>query len=165
MVEITLGDTVVPVIPQKWAYLARHLSQAIREAYARGEGLETSELLEFVGAGAYDVLAALIPGLEKRMSRDMFMDEDTSPTVPEIRLAFRTACEVNEISDLPGMLGKAMGRTGIDLARATALERMAASTDSQISPSTNGDSPSPSSMTTDPTLTESTDSPSPGSPA
>lgn len=160
-IEVQLGDVTVPVYPQRWAYLANRCSKALQEAFARGGDTTADDILDFVGGGAYEVLSALIPNLEKRMTRAEFMDPEQCPTVPEIRKAFRVACEVNEVHDLPGVLGKALGPAGVNFLRASALEKMAeASTDSPASPSESGESNSTSSTPSSPTLTESTDSPS-----
>jgi hypothetical protein len=159
MQEITLGGVTVPVYPQRWAYLANRAGKAVQSALARGDGLSGDSLMQFLGEGAFDVLAGLIPNLEAAgMTRERFMDEQNAPTIPEIRSAFKVACDVNEISDLPGMLGKALGPEGTRFARASLLEQ--AFTGSATSPSPNGGSPSESSTATGPTPVESTDSPS-----
>lgn len=159
--HIKLGDVTAPVYAQKIGRLARKLPTTLVEQFATATDSGTDGLLEQLGGSAYSVLCVLVPALEKRMTQDEFLDEEHGATVPELRAAFRTACEVNEISDLPGMLGKVLGPAGTALLRAQAFETMLGSGESSTSPSTIGESESTSSGTSPRTETASEVSPSP----
>lgn len=180
--EIMLGEVTVPVTPQRWAYLANRCGKTLADIFASGEGIgDVDEFLAFVGEGAYDLLAAVCPALGKRMPRYTFMgygsqaamdageyddEQDTGPTFPQIRDAFSAVVEVNGLHDIPGLLGKAIGPSGMELARAQMLLKVSESTVSPNSPSQSGESDSTSSTTTDPTADgASEDSPSPASAA
>jgi hypothetical protein len=162
MQEVTLGEITIPAYPQRIGRLSRRLPAAIVARLGDTDGLDGENVADWLGDGVYDVLCVLLPNLEKRMTREEFLGEDTSPTVPEVRNALRVAIEVNEIGDLPGMLGKLLGPTGVGYLRATALEGMtkAAATSSPSSPSASGDLGSMTSTTSDPISTVTEDSPS-----
>ena len=175
-VEVTLGEVTVPVYPQRHAYLTRRIAPAIQAAVARGEGVTADSFLDFAGEGVYDLLSALMPNLEKRMPRWQFLgfgseqamtdnayepDDDTSPTLPEIREAFVVAIKANGIDEL-AKLGKVIDPR---LIRAQVNSAIANSIDSQNSPPTNGGSPLTTSGTKAPTSTPSEDSPSDASAA
>ncbi|HZL18624.1 MAG TPA: hypothetical protein VFG23_12855 [Polyangia bacterium] len=162
--EVTLGDVTVPVYPARWRYIENRLGDVMTALVERGEGIEADAILSYVGEGAYDLLTALIPNLAKRLTREEYMDEETCPTVPEIRAAIRVALEVNELSDLPGMVGKALGPAGVNYLRADLLQKMV-SGDSPSSPAESGDSQPTSSGPTSPTSTENEGSPTPVSPS
>ena len=174
--RVTLGSVEVDVFPQRHAYLVRRIGPAVQAVLDRGQAVTADNLLAFVGEGAYDVLSALIPNLEKRMPRWQFLgygsqaacdtgeyDDavDESPSLPEIREAFVVAARVNGIDEL-AKLGKVIDPR---LIRAQVNSAIANSIDSPTSPVMSGGSDSTSSGVTSPTLTESGDSPSPVSPA
>lgn len=183
-VEVSLGGVTVPVIPQKHAYISHRLGPAIQSAVEGGEGLTGDRIGDWLGAGAYEALSALVPTLPAAIPLHVFQgyptveayeagdfDEAVSehlagcPTIPEIDEAFAVAMRVNGIDKLVE-LGKAIaGPSGLALLRAQAMASIADSISSPTSPSTTGESDSTSSGTTVPTSTESEDSPSPASPA
>ena len=180
-VEITLGGVTVPVIPQRHAYIQHRIGPAIQAAIDAGEGLSNDKLGEWLGAGAYGVLSALIPTLPALIPEHIFQgyvsadayaagqfDEDAvehlagCPTIAEIDEAFRTAMQVNGIAKLVE-LGK--GLIDPKLAKALVSQKIAESINSPTSLSPNGESDSTSSGTPPPTWIKSEDSPSPVSPA
>lgn len=123
--EVTLGDVTVPVYPQRHAYLANRLGKTLQGFVESGEEVSTENFIAFLGGGAYDVLAALIPALPSRLPRHVFagfpseeaMDEgtydeisDKSPTFPEIVSAFEAAWRVNRF-DVLGKLGSLVDPT------------------------------------------------------
>jgi len=168
---VTLGNVEVPIYAQRHAYLARRIGPAVQAVIDRGQAVTADNLLAFAGDSAYDVLAALIPNLEKRMPRWQFLgygsqaaldaDEyddtvDVSPSLPEIREAFVVAARVNGIDEL-AKLGKVIDPR---LIRAQVNSAIANSIDSPSLPATSGGSDSTTSGATSPISTESEASPS-----
>lgn len=176
MPEITLGDTTVPVYPERHARLSRKLGPAFVRALSRGEGIDADKLMVAAGDGAYDALAALISNLEKKLPRYRFMgypsqtaydageyDEDLdewSPSLPEIKEAFVVALRVNGLTDIGEALGKVIDSR---LVKAQINRMIATSISSPSSQLTSGESASTSSGTSLPTSTESEGSLSPAS--
>jgi len=170
--EVTLGTVTVPVYPQRIGYLENRIGPAVQAALSRGEGLSASDLMPASKEAAYDLLVALIPTLDKRLSLWQFCaygsaeamaageyDEalDESPTLPEILDAFDVGLRVSGITRLGELLGKVVDPR---LLKARINLAIADLDTSPNSPSPSGESPSTTSGQPTPTSTESTDSPS-----
>jgi hypothetical protein len=118
-VEVSLGDVVVPVYPQRHAYLMNRLGRTLAQFAASTQGeINTENFVSFLGGNTYDVLAALIPALPSRLPRHVFMgyeseeaaekgdyDEtkDKSPDLPQIIGAFEACIRVNRFDVLGGL--------------------------------------------------------------
>jgi hypothetical protein len=165
--EVQLGDVVVPVYPQRIAYLENRLGRTVREFVEAG-GIDTSDFAKWLGSRTYSVLAALIPSLPSRMPEHVFRgyptpeayaaadydpEADRSPTFPEIVDAFDMAVKVNRF-DLLGNLKSLVDPTV--LRRMMSAELATRYTSSRSSTPPPGDSDPTSSTTPDPTSTDPT---------
>lgn len=161
--QISFGDITVSVWPQKIGRLKKRLPAVLEAIGADTTTASIDDVSGLVFGNAYAILCLLVPALEQRMTREEFdTSEDTSATFPEIRAAFRTVCQVNEVTDIPGLVGKLFGPGMVDFLRAKLLETILEFGASSTLPSETGESVSTSSGTTVPISTESTDSPSHG---
>lgn len=162
--KITLGEHEVDVLAQRHAYLENKLGKWFGTFVESSQGLDSGQLLNFLGGNVYEVLSTLIPTLPKRMpswefdgfgsaeaaaNKDYDETLDKSPTVPEIIEAFEAAIEVNRF-DIFKVLGKIVDP---QMLRALINERIAAavSNQSQNSPLPSGESDQTNSGTTAPT--------------
>jgi hypothetical protein len=178
--EVTLGETVVAVYPQRVSYLVNRSIPAIhavlRQAQVSDLDGDLPTVLRQVGqAGAYDILVALAPTIAKRITRPQFCgfvtdeamaagDYDPEaacdPTFDEIVEAFKVVGRVNGMENLLSV-GRLLGKA-IDprLIRAEINLAVANSIGSLNSPRTSGGSDSTSSTTSPPTSPVSEASPS-----
>ena len=176
---ITLGDHELECYPQRHAYLTNKLSKYVDRLAASDLDIsDASGLATFLGSEAYDLLSVLIPQYGKRCPRYEFLgfesqeacdvgeyDEelDKSPTFEQIIEAFTVSARVQRFDTLK-ILGKVFDpkliRGWINAQVATALTNSASLPSAQ-----DGSETSTTSGETSPTLTASTDSPSPDSKA
>ena len=163
--EVALGDVVVPVYPQRIAYLENRLGKTVREFVEAG-GIDTADFARWLGSRTYSVLAALIPSLPSRMPEHVFRgypspeayaegsydpEADRSPTFPEVVDAFNMAIRVNRF-DLLGNLKSLVDPTV--LRRMLNAEMATRYTSSRSSAPPPGASDPSSSTTPDPTSTD-----------
>jgi hypothetical protein len=169
-VEVTLGQHTVPVYAQRHAYLTNRLGRFLSELQDTAGDLQADQLLAYVQERSYELLCALLPGLEKRIpeyeyrgfgSREAMdngdYDEqaDRSPTLPEIRHALTEASRVNGFDvllHLKALVDPQLVRSWLSAQVAEAILQ-----NSPSSPSANGVSASTSSTTPPPTQTPNAD--------
>lgn len=148
-VDVTVGDYVYRVVPQRIGYLRSKFGLAL-------QGLDTADLstgnfLETLGDRVYNVLQVFIPDLMPRYTFLGFATEeameagdynpeyDHSPSATQVKEALLTGAEVNEI-DLLKHLGKLIGPELISTwAQTVMIDSMKASL--QTSVESNGDTP------------------------
>lgn len=167
--KITLGEHEIPVLPQRHAYIENRVARFAESATDEGVGQLTEagsidSVLRVIGDGVYDLLAAIIPNLSKRIpkyefrgyaskeaydARDYDEAQDKSPTFPEIKAAFKVAIEVNDFdlfAHLKAIVDPQLLRAELSLWLTEHL-----STGSASSPTPSGESPPSDSGTTVPT--------------
>jgi hypothetical protein len=165
-VEVTLGEHTVPVYAQRHAYLINRLTRFMTDLQTSAGDLEADRLATYVQERSYELLCALMPGLEKRVPEyeyrgygsreamdtgDYDPEADRSPTVPEIRTALTEASRINGFDVLLHL--KALVDPQLVRAWVSAQIAEQISPSSPSSPSANGGSGSTSSTTSAPTPT------------
>ena len=163
-VEVVLGEHILPVVPQRHAYLVHRLGKFINGLSSTDQELTGENIAGFLGGHTYEALCVLIPALGKRMPEYEFqgyaskaaMDEqhydpeqDKSPTFAEIVAAFDVAARVNRF-DLVKHLWGLVDPTRLRRMIAVRMDQEVLKT-SPSSPRVNGASPPTPSGTTVPT--------------
>lgn len=186
MEEVTLGEAVIPVYPQRVSYLTNRTVPAVIEVLESARvsltdiaDTDIATVVRRVGyEGVYDLLVSAAPSIAKRLPKYTFCgfasqeamdadeyDEDAAadPTLDEIVEAFKVVARVNGLDSVVSV-GKLLGKA-IDprLLRAEVSLALAGFIGSRSSQPQSGESPSTSSTPTSPTPTESEGSPSPAS--
>ena len=157
--EVTLGDVTYTIVPQRIGYLRSQLG-VVMSGLIDME-LTGDNLLDILGDKLYGVLKVFIPDLMSEWEFQGYatkeaLDEgkydeqyDKSPSATQVRRAFASVAEVNEI-DLLRHLGKLIGP---DLIRSWLAGALADSMQENLSklPPTSGESVGTSSPMSSPT--------------
>lgn len=117
--EISLCSRTFPVVPQRIARMQAGIGDVIAKAAADGGELTPATFMRFASARLYEVMCALIPGVEEipEWKFGGFVDEQafndgkydarsdaTSPTLPELMAAFQAAIVVNRLNEVIGAM-------------------------------------------------------------
>lgn len=162
--EVTLGEQKYLVLPQSIGYLQNKLGPRLQEVLEAD--LDGIDGVEALSAKAHGVLAVFIPNLmplhvflgydtEADLQADNYEQEtDRSPTVEQVKEAFKAASDVNGgeiLGHLKALMGPAITQKLVAWITAVVAERFSTtSAPLPTSPSTSGGSDSTSSSTTDP---------------
>lgn len=162
-VKVALGQHEYTVHPQRHAYLRHRLGGEL-EGLAEVEAVADGNLLDQVIEKAYEFLSVFIPDLMPQWefegygspsafeAREYDEAADRSPSPDQIIGAFEMALRVNRldlVKHLKTWIGEDYLRAQIQMALGTMTQKALAS--SETSALENGESPSPSSTTIDPT--------------
>lgn len=159
---ITLCGKTVVVVPQQIARIQDCVSAMIAVARRDGETeVNPSSFMSFVGPALYEVVIALVPGLEDEVPEWKFAGYKSAeaftageydrhagqgPTLPELLDLFDAAIKVNRLN---AVLGAVLDPKLVSVVKAELNAALLDSITSSLpnSPSTNGGSPSMTSLT------------------